>query len=172
MARPTEVQSKPLPGCAAGVVCDGTDTSLAYALHSYILGHHSPEHTHRQAELASERIELGDVATAAHDLQAMERIADELGQPSQASLVRVYQALFHLLQGRYEEAETLLPYADRVAIGYPEICLGAVARALGRLAAVTGRRAEALTDAAELNRRIGAHPWVERCEADLRNISG
>jgi DNA-binding SARP family transcriptional activator len=294
----------------------GDPPTLAYALHGYILGHHSPEHTRRQAELAAELIaiatrvgdkerafdgreerfdallELGEMDAALRHLEAMGRLADELRQPSQQWLVHVYRALVALLQGRYEEAEAtieharavgqeaqswnaevtyglqlymlrhqqamlpgvedlvrgsveryptypvwrcahahmaaelghaaearavldafaadgfasipfdeewlvsvglladaavaigatehaatiydaLAPYGDRVAISYPEISTGAVARQLGLLAAATGRREDAerhFAYALDLNRRIGAWPWLARTEADLERL--
>jgi tetratricopeptide (TPR) repeat protein len=70
--------------------------------------------------------------------------------------------------------DALLPYADRVAVSYPEVTAGAVARYLGVLAAALGRREDAerhLVAALELNRRIGAAPWVARTEADLAAVS-
>jgi hypothetical protein len=71
--------------------------------------------------------------------------------------------------------DALLPYADRVAVSYPELSTGAVARTLGILAAVTGRRATAerhFAAALELNRRIEARPWVERTEHDRARMLG
>ena len=65
--------------------------------------------------------------------------------------------------------ELLLPYGDRLAVAYPEISTGAVARNLG-LAAWTMERwedAERHFEAAlELNERVGARPWLARTEAD------
>ncbi len=65
--------------------------------------------------------------------------------------------------------ELLLPYGDRLAVAYPEISTGAVARNLG-LAAWTVERfedAERHFEAAlELNERVGARPWLARTEAD------
>jgi eukaryotic-like serine/threonine-protein kinase len=57
--------------------------------------------------------------------------------------------------------ERLLPYADRVAVSYPEISLGPVSRFLGILAATTERSDEAerhFRDSLELSDRIGARP--------------
>ena len=65
--------------------------------------------------------------------------------------------------------ELLLPYGDRIAVAYPEISTGAVARNLG-LAAWTVERwedAERHFEAAlELNERVGARPWLARTQAD------
>ena len=109
--------------------------TLAYALHGYILGHHSPEHTHRQLELANEIVdvaaragddervleggeerldallELGDVAAAKAQLEAMAILARKLRQPAQEWLVIQYRALFALLEGRHVEAQAWISEA-------------------------------------------------------------
>jgi tetratricopeptide (TPR) repeat protein len=290
--------------------------TLAFALHAYILGHHGPDHTRSQLEVATELIdvagragdkervfdgleerltalvELGDVETAHADLATMHRVARELRQPSQAWLVTVYDALLALLAGRLDDAarlidaardlgegpqswnaavtyrlqiyvlrreqgrlaeiedlvrasvadyptyriwpcvlahvlcetggedearaalgalagdrfaslpfdeewlvsiglladvasavgedghaaalyELLLPYADRVAISYPEISTGAVARSLGLLAGSIGRRDDArrhFAAAVALHRRIGARTWLARTERDAAGL--
>jgi hypothetical protein len=275
--------------------------TLAYALHGYILGHHSPDHTERQLELAAELVrvardagdaervvegleehldaalELGDVAAAERDLEEMARVAAGLRQPSQEWLVAVYRAMFALLRGPSAEAgdlierarglgesaqswnaavahrlqlyvlrssegrvaevrdlvqaslrdfptypiwrcvlahvaaemgdaeqaramlatqlprdeewlagtslladaaallgdaeraaelhAQLLPYAQRLAVGAPEICIGAVARPLALLAATMGDRAGAergFAEAVEIHERVGARLWLER----------
>ncbi len=59
--------------------------------------------------------------------------------------------------------ERMRPYADRVAVSYPEISTGCVARNLGRLAALLERWDEAeahLELAIEVNGRVGARPQV------------
>ena len=59
----------------------------------------------------------------------------------------------------------LLPYADRVAVAYPEISTGSVARGLGSLAGMLRRWDEAIDHfeaAIRINREIGAPPWVAR----------
>jgi DNA-binding SARP family transcriptional activator/tetratricopeptide (TPR) repeat protein len=292
--------------------------TLAFALHGYILGHHSPDHTPSQLEVATELIdvaaragdkervfegleerldalvELGDVE-AAHDVLAtMRQVAHELRQPSQAWLLAAYEALLALLAGRLDEAERLvqaardlgegplswnaavtyrlqlyvlrreqdrlaeiedlvrtsvadyptypiwrcvlvqvlsqtgsedearaslaalatdrfaslpfdeewlistavlgdaasdlgevehaavlyellLPYAERIAISYPEVSTGAVARNLGVLAASIGRRDDAkrhFADALALHRRIGAQTWLARTERDAARWLG
>jgi hypothetical protein len=69
--------------------------------------------------------------------------------------------------------ELLAPYADRVAISYPEISTGAVARSLGVLAALTDRPKDAarhLAEAIELHRRIGARTWLARTERDVERL--
>jgi DNA-binding SARP family transcriptional activator len=106
--------------------------TLAYAIHGYILGHHSPAHTPKQLELATELVavaqragdaervvegreerlvalvELGDVAGARAELEAMERGAAELRQPAHAWLTGVYRALLTLLAGDLAAAEELI----------------------------------------------------------------
>jgi tetratricopeptide (TPR) repeat protein len=65
--------------------------------------------------------------------------------------------------------DALAPYADRVAVSYPELSTGAVARHLAILATALERWEAAerhFAQALELNRRIGAQPWIERTEAD------
>jgi DNA-binding SARP family transcriptional activator len=59
--------------------------------------------------------------------------------------------------------DLLLPYDERVAVSYPEICVGSVARPLGLLAAAAQRWDDAaahLDDAVRVNERIGALPWL------------
>ena len=61
--------------------------------------------------------------------------------------------------------ELLAPYGDRIAICYPEISTGPVARYLGILAATLGRTRDArrhFAEAVALAERIGARPWVDR----------
>jgi DNA-binding SARP family transcriptional activator/tetratricopeptide (TPR) repeat protein len=109
--------------------------TLAFALHGYILGHHSPDHTGSQLELATELIavagragdkerafdgheerlcalvELGEIDAAHGEIAAMERVAGELRQPSQAWLAVVYRALLALLAGSLDDAERLVAAA-------------------------------------------------------------
>ncbi|MFL5889421.1 MAG: ATP-binding protein [Solirubrobacteraceae bacterium] len=61
--------------------------------------------------------------------------------------------------------QLLAPYGDRIAICYPEISTGPVARYLGILAATLGRTRDAerhFAEAVALAERIGARPWVDR----------
>ena len=113
----------------------GDPATIAYAIHGYILGHHSPPNTPRQAELGTELIglaraagdkereyegleerlvallELGDIGGFAADLDALTRLAEELRQPGHLWLVTVYRALLALLEGRLEDAEELVEKA-------------------------------------------------------------
>jgi DNA-binding SARP family transcriptional activator len=68
--------------------------------------------------------------------------------------------------------ELLLPYADKVALSYPEISLGPVSRFLGILASTTGRYDEAgrhFEGAIALTERIGARPWLAHTRDDYAN---
>jgi DNA-binding SARP family transcriptional activator len=109
--------------------------TLAHGIHGYILGHHSPDHAQKQLELATELIdaatqagdpervvegyeerldsllELGELDAAKRDLEALSRVANELRQPSQAWIASVYRAMIALLEGRFDEAEILIPEA-------------------------------------------------------------
>jgi tetratricopeptide (TPR) repeat protein len=114
----------------------GDDSAtLAYAMHGYILGHHSPDHVRSQLDLATELIavagragdkervfdgheerfdalvEVGDVEAARVELAAMDRVARELRQPSQAWLVAAHEAILALLARPLEEAERLVEAA-------------------------------------------------------------
>jgi len=110
----------------------GDRATLAYAIQGYIGARHSPAHTRRQLELASELvgvatwagdnervvegraerleslIELGDISGAKVELESMAQLAQQLRQPSHDWLVTVYRALFALLEGRLAEAEGLI----------------------------------------------------------------
>jgi tetratricopeptide (TPR) repeat protein len=65
--------------------------------------------------------------------------------------------------------ELLRPYADRVAISYPEISLGPVSRFLGILASTTCYYDDAaghFEDALAMNERIRARPWLAHTQED------
>jgi tetratricopeptide (TPR) repeat protein len=69
--------------------------------------------------------------------------------------------------------ERLLPYADRVAISYPEISLGPVSRFLGILATTAEQWDEAerhFRDSLELSARIGAHTSLAHTQADYAEM--
>jgi DNA-binding SARP family transcriptional activator/tetratricopeptide (TPR) repeat protein len=69
--------------------------------------------------------------------------------------------------------ERLLPYADRVAISYPEISLGPVSRFLGILAAATGHWDDAerhFRDSLEFSGRIGARPSLAHTQTDYAQM--
>jgi tetratricopeptide (TPR) repeat protein len=67
----------------------------------------------------------------------------------------------------------LLPYASLNAVAPIEAALGSASRALGMLATVLGRFADATRhydDALQMNRSMGARPWVAHTEADYARI--
>ena len=67
----------------------------------------------------------------------------------------------------------LLPYADRVAVSYPEVATGAVARHLGLLATTMRRWNDAerhFEAALDLNQRIGAKPWLAHTLEDYARM--
>jgi DNA-binding SARP family transcriptional activator/tetratricopeptide (TPR) repeat protein len=67
----------------------------------------------------------------------------------------------------------LLPYADRVAVSYPEVATGAVGRHLGLLATTMRRWNDAeghFETALELNERIGAKPWLAHTLEDYARM--
>jgi DNA-binding SARP family transcriptional activator len=146
----------------------GDDATLAYALHGYVLGHHSPDHTRTQLEVATELVEvarragdkertfdgheerfdalveLGDVAAARRELAAMQQVARELRQPSQAWLVTAHEALLALLAGALDDAERLVhaardlgegPQSWNAAVTY-RLQLYVLRREQGRLAEI------------------------------------
>ena len=69
--------------------------------------------------------------------------------------------------------ELLLPYRERVGTSYPEINVGAVSRYLALLATSEKRWADAVRHfehAIELNRRIGARPWLAYTQEDYARM--
>jgi predicted ATPase len=113
----------------------GEPSTLAHALAGYLEIDLSPESTRARVELAQEliqvalaageteravegynehleaSIELGDLASAHADLEAMAQLAEALRQPSQQWLVAVHRAALALLEGRFDEAEKLIAEA-------------------------------------------------------------
>ena len=69
--------------------------------------------------------------------------------------------------------ELLLPYRELHAVGQVEISLGAVARALGKLAATAGRCEQATRHfeaAIRLNEQSGARPWTAHARHDYARM--
>jgi len=69
--------------------------------------------------------------------------------------------------------DLLLPYRELHAVGQPEISSGAVARALGKLAATAGRFEQATQHfqaAIQLNQRSGARPWTAHARRDYARM--
>jgi DNA-binding SARP family transcriptional activator len=67
----------------------------------------------------------------------------------------------------------LLPYADRIAVIYPELATGSVSRYLGILATTAARWDDAerhFEVALEVNQRIGARPWLAHTHADYARM--
>ncbi len=65
--------------------------------------------------------------------------------------------------------DRLSPYADQVAVAYPEISMGSVSRYLGLLATTLSRWEVAerhFEDALAMNERIGARPWLAHTQED------
>jgi hypothetical protein len=69
--------------------------------------------------------------------------------------------------------ELLHPYADRVAISYPEISIGPVARFLGMLASTTARWDDAeghFDSAMKMSAHIGARPALAHAQEDYARM--
>jgi tetratricopeptide (TPR) repeat protein len=69
--------------------------------------------------------------------------------------------------------ELLLPYADKVALSYPEISLGPISRFLGVLASTISHYDDAarhFDDALAMNERIGARPWLAHAQDDYAHM--
>ncbi len=69
--------------------------------------------------------------------------------------------------------ERLAPYTDHVAVAYPEISTGSVARNLGLLAATLSRWGDAerhFEVALTMNERIGARPWLAHTQEDYAHL--
>jgi len=69
--------------------------------------------------------------------------------------------------------DQLAPYASQVAVAYPEISIGSVARYLGLLAATLGRWDDAqryFDEALVMNERIGARPWLAHTQEDYARM--
>jgi tetratricopeptide (TPR) repeat protein len=54
-------------------------------------------------------LELGEIDAAKRDLEAMTSVSNELRQPAQAWIPSVYRGMIALLEGRFDEAESLIP---------------------------------------------------------------
>ena len=69
--------------------------------------------------------------------------------------------------------ELLLPYRQLHAVVLPEISVGVVARALGKLAATAGRYEQATRHfeaAIQLNEQSGARPWTAHARHDYARL--
>ncbi len=116
----------------------GDPASIGYALAGYIAAHHSPDFTPEQLALGTEQlesamgagdleraaeghehcltalIELGRIGEAKASLAELNRLAEELRQPSQKWFVAVYAALITLLEGNLDDAEEMIDGARRL----------------------------------------------------------
>jgi len=69
--------------------------------------------------------------------------------------------------------DQLAPYADQVAVAYPEICIGSAARYVGLLASTLSRWDVAepyFAEALATNERIGAWPWLAHTRDDYAQM--
>ena len=113
-------------------------STLAYALDGYISAHHSPDFTVQQVALAGEfievaleagdleraieahehraaaRLELGDLAGGAADIEGMAPLVADLRQPAQDWFLAERRAVQTLHEGRLAEAEVLIAEALRI----------------------------------------------------------
>jgi tetratricopeptide (TPR) repeat protein len=110
----------------------GDPDTLAYAIDSYIPANESPENTQELLDLSTELleiatelgdkeraleahehranrlVELGKIAEARADVDAMTKLAEELRQPGHDWLAAVHRARLALLAGRFADAEGLI----------------------------------------------------------------
>jgi tetratricopeptide (TPR) repeat protein len=69
--------------------------------------------------------------------------------------------------------DQLAPYSSQVAVAYPEISIGSVARYLGLLASTLARWEDAerhFEEAIATNERIGARPWLAHTQEDYARM--
>jgi tetratricopeptide (TPR) repeat protein len=128
--------------------------------------------------LANMLAELGSTAQARTELDAL--AADGFGrlpfdEEWDVSLCLLAETAARLGDGARAARlyELLLPYADRVAVSYPEISMGPVSSFLGILAATCGDYDDAarhFEDALSLSERIGARPWLAHAQDDCGRL--
>ena len=123
--------------------------------------------------LAQTLAELGDLDAAGEAVEDVGPLPfDEELLVSACLLMEAVAALSDT--DRLEQLyDRVLPYGDRVAVCYPEISVGSVARSLGIAAAALGRQDDAERHFAlgsEVNELIGARPWLERTRAEWAAI--
>jgi hypothetical protein len=128
--------------------------------------------------LATMLSELGSTAEARTELEAL--AADGFGrlpfdEEWEVSMCFLAEAAARLddTAGAATLCRLLLPYADRVAISYPEITLGPVSRFLGILASATKQSDAAerhFRDSLELSARIGARPSLAHTQTDYAEL--
>lgn len=128
-------------------------------------------HAQAAAELGLKREAAEALAAVARDQFARLPFDEEwllstalLAEAAHALDDRRHAATLHAL---------IAPYADRVAIGYPEFSMGSMSLYLGILAATLGRWDQAVSHleaAVETNARIGARPFHAHAQEHLANI--
>jgi tetratricopeptide (TPR) repeat protein len=128
--------------------------------------------------LVSVLAELGSTSEARTELEAL--AADGFGRLPFDEEWEVSLCFLAETAARLDDAAgaatlygLLVPYADRVAISYPEISVGPVARFLGILAAATARWDDAerhFRDSLELSARIGARPSLAHTQTDYAQM--
>ena len=188
---PEEAEAMILQARTVGEAVHGWNAEVTYRLQLYLLRHRQRAvgdvealvrssleqyptyaiwrcvHVHMAAELGHDAEARAALDAVARDGFAAIPVDEEwlVGMCLLAEAAAALRASAHAA----ELYDALLPYADRVAVSYPELSSGAVARYLGLLAAAMERWPDAerhLADALELNRRIEAWPWLERTEQD------
>jgi DNA-binding SARP family transcriptional activator len=129
--------------------------------------------------LADSSAQLGLEPEAKRTLEAF--AADDFaGLPFTAEMWLAGMGLLSETAGSLGDAERasllydlLVPYSDRVAVGYPEIATGTVSRYLGILAATRARWTDAehhFKGALKTNERIGARPWLAHTQEDYSRM--
>jgi DNA-binding SARP family transcriptional activator len=122
--------------------------------------------------------ELGHAAEAREKLEALAQDdfaalpVDEMWLASTALLAEAVGSLRHA-RAAAKLYELMLPFEDRIAVGYSEFSLGSVARYLGLLAVTMARREDAerhFKDALDMNRRVGARPWLAHTKRDYARM--
>jgi YVTN family beta-propeller protein len=116
----------------------GDPWTLAHAMLGYISSRHSPAFTHQVPQYAREitqvalqagdlecaiegyaslfeaSIEIADLPAAQAHVEAMTRLAEDLRQPAQRWVAALYRSFLALLEGRFGEAERLIPETHKL----------------------------------------------------------
>jgi DNA-binding SARP family transcriptional activator len=173
----------------------GWEATMYYGLQLYVLRrelgrvgeldelvHHAvtyyPTYPVWRCVLTSMLAELGSTAEARAEFEALAVDAFSglpFDEEWEVSLCFLAEAAARLGEGGHAVTlhELLLPYADRIAISYPEISLGPVSRFLGLLASTAGRFDEAAGHfevALTTAKRIDARPSLARAQDDYAHM--
>ncbi|HSI79720.1 MAG TPA: BTAD domain-containing putative transcriptional regulator [Solirubrobacterales bacterium] len=172
------------------------NAGVAFAVQSYMLRREQGRPEEALAVIRRSAVEYPDyelwqcaLAAAAADLshqgeaeQAFEALAAEgfAGLPFDQNAWLVGVGLLAETAGSLADSghasslyELLLPYAERVAVIYPELSIGSVSRYLGILAATMRRGVDAerhFEGGLEANERIGARPWLAHTQEDYARL--